>query len=112
LANGQFIGNFDKSLPYEQIKLKATLASMIHSGSCQELSYQERSLMQDPRLIQDFANFQYRGCHVKLNVSGIYHQVWVGNQFKANFDKQSQLPALKATLVDLITKGTCRFDPM
>lgn len=112
VVDGQFSGNFDVNSQSEQMKLKATLADMMTSGRCQARSYEEIRLLQDPYLIQDFANFQYRGCHVKLNVSGWANQLYVGNTFRGNFDRNSEVKKLQNALVDLVIKGTCRFDPM
>ncbi len=112
MVDGQFSGNFDVNSASDQSKLKSTLADHIVSGRCQERSYEEMRLLQDPYLIQDFANFQYRGCHVKMNVSGWANQLYVGSQFKGNFDKNSEVKKLQSALVDLVLNGTCRFDPM
>lgn len=112
MIDGQFSGNFDVNSQSEQMKLKAALADNIVSGRCQERSYEEIRLLQDPYLIQDFANFQYRGCHVKLNVSGWANQLYVGSLHKGNFDKNSEVKKLQSALVALVIQGTCRFDPM
>jgi glutaredoxin-related protein len=111
-VDGQFAGNFDANNQSEQMKLRATLAQHLSSGKCIGRSFQERDLLRNPRLIQDFANFQYRGCHVKLNVSGWSNQLYVGNQFSGNFDKNTEVKKLQKTLVELIMNRTCLYDPM
>jgi hypothetical protein len=112
MINGQFSGNFDVNNQSEQARLKSELADNIVSGRCQQRSYEEIRLLQDPYLIQDFANFQYRGCHVKLNVSGWANQLYVGNQFAGNFDRNTEVKKLQSALVDLVIRGTCRLDRM
>jgi hypothetical protein len=110
--DNQFSGNFDINKPEDQMKLKAALADHLSTGRCIGRSRQEIQLLRDPRLIQDFANFQYRGCHVKLNVSGWANQLYVGNQFKGNFDSRSEVQKLQASLVELVLNRTCIYDPM
>lgn len=94
------------------MKLRSVLATHLMSGKCSSRSNYERQLLQNPRLIQDFANYQYRGCYVKLNVSGWANQLYVGNQFQRNFDKNSELQKLQKTLIDLVIHRSCVFDPM
>jgi hypothetical protein len=110
--NGVFKGNYNASTPTDQAKLKAALANGIVTGQCQERSYEEKRLLQDPYLIQAFANFQYRGCHVRLNVDGWANQVYVANQFKGNYNRTTEVKKLQSALVALVVNGTCRFDPM
>jgi hypothetical protein len=111
-VNGIHAGNFDASKIEEQSKLRATIADKIQSGACLERSYDEIRLLQDPRLIQDFANFQYRNCHVKLNVSGWANQLFIRNQFKGNYDRNTEVQKLKSALVELVMNGTCSYDPI
>lgn len=109
-VNNQFSGNFDQQSSFDQMKLKSELAAKIINGTCQERSYEERQLLQSPYLIEDFARFQYRNCHVRLGVSGWSHQLYVNGTFKGNFDQSTQIQKLKSTLVELIMNGTCIKD--
>jgi glutaredoxin-related protein len=111
-VDGQFVGNFDARNENEQMKLRSSLASYLVSGKCVGRSNQERQLLHNPHLIQDFANYQYRGCYVKLGVSGWANQLYVNGQFNGNFDQNSEVQKLQKTLVDLVMNRTCVYDPM
>ncbi len=111
-VNEKFAGNFDVNNENEQIKLKATLAQLLMEGQCQRRSRQEMNLLNDPYLISDFANYHFRGCLVKLNVSGWANQVFVGNTFKGNFNAQTEVSKLKNYLVALVLNGTCVSSPL
>lgn len=110
MINGSFSGNFDSRSQHETLKLKSTLADFIESGRCVQRSYEEIRILNDPYLLNDFAQYKYRGCHVVLNASGRYNQLYVNNSFRGNFDQYSEVPKLKGLLVDLIMNGTCRYD--
>ena len=111
-VNGQFSGNFNQNT--EQMKLKANLADLLENGTCLGRSPEEIRLLRDPNLINDMASFQYRGCYVKLGVSGWANQLYVNNQFSGNFDQRSEAEQhkLQATIVDLILRGSCVYDPI
>lgn len=110
--DGQFTGNYDVNNSHEQMKLRANLAGNLYSGKCQQRTYEEIRMLRDPYLIQDFANYQYRNCHVVLNVSGIFNQLYVRGQFAGNYDKNTEVNKLKSVLVDKILQGQCQYDPM
>jgi hypothetical protein len=107
-VDGKFVGNFHPR--NEEMKLRSAIAGYIDRGVCRLLSNQEKQLMRDPYLVNDFANYQYRGCHVKLNVSG-YNQVYVRNQFKGNFLQKDEA-LLRGYLVKQIMNGTCQYNPL
>jgi len=109
-VNKQFSGNFDQQSNSDLMKLKSELASKIISGACQERSYEERQLLQSPYLIEEFARFQYRNCHVRMSVSGWSHQLYVNGVFSGNFDQNTEIQKLKSTLVEFIMNGTCIRD--
>lgn len=111
-VNGNFSGNFDINIPSDQFKLAGVLANHVANGTCMTRSLEELRLLEDRYLIQDFANFQYRGCHVKLNVSGWANQLYIRNVFSGNFDKNTEVVKLQAKLIDYIMNGSCIYDPI
>lgn len=109
-VGGVFSGNFE--VGSQDNELRRRIRDLQNRGQCLMKDAQSLRLLQDPYLIQDFANYQYRNCYVKLNVSGWANQLYIRGVFSGNFDKNSEVKKLQAALVDRIMDGTCQYDPM
>lgn len=106
--NGAFRGNYDGRTYAGEMNVRSNLANALTNGTCRPRTAMELRYMRDPNLVADFANFRYRGCHVRMDV-GQYHQVYVGNTFKGNYDKVTEYLKLKNYLVNLLIQGQCRY---
>lgn len=106
-VNGQFSGNYSSNY-YDQMKLRAALASGLDSGTCIRRTYEELQIMNNPYLIQDFIEHRYRNCYVLPNVSGWANQLYVNGQFSGNFHKNTEVTQLKVVLAEKVMNGTCR----
>lgn len=111
-VNGKFGGNFNISNSTELSGLKSRLASYIDTGACQFKSQRTIRLMNSPELVRDFVNRDYKGCHVKLNVSGWANQIYVNGVFGGNFHKSTEVQKLRSRLADLVETGKCIYDPI
>jgi hypothetical protein len=110
--NGKFNGNYNISHHNEEMKLRSALAANVIAGNCRLRTRQEQRMINDPRLILDFANGQYDRCYVKLNVEGWSNQLYINGKFSGNYHKVTEERKLRSRLVGEILNGTCRFDPL
>ncbi len=109
---GKFAGNFNISNENELSGLKSRLAAYIDNGSCEFKSYETIRLMNSPELLYDFANHNFKGCHVELNVSGWANQIYINGSFSGNYHKSTEVQKFRSRLADLVESGRCIYDPI
>ncbi len=104
-VNGSFSGNFEMGI--QDNYLAQTIYNHLQRGSCSYKSQYELQYLRNPALIQDFANFRYQNCYVKMYVDGRYNQMYVRNRFVGNYLTGYDDAQLRSVLTGYIVNGTC-----
>jgi hypothetical protein len=104
-VNGRFSGNFRSGV--EDYNLARAIDDQIYYRACNYKSSYEIQIMNDPYLIDDFANYRYQNCFVRLNVDGWANQIYVNNVFSGNFNNRSEDRKLRSALASYVANGTC-----